>query len=303
MKLCRFNDNQVGLVKDDRIIDITAPARRIEKSNAALRWSDPLIAGLGELSDVLDGDLSHLPWVPVGTAKLLSPVFRPGKLIGAPVNYQAHIEEMHASNVSPGHDIPDIKRAGLFLKATSSLVGPSEGIAQRFIDERTDHEVELAVVIGRTASDIGEDVALDYVAGYALGLDITLRGAADRSFRKSFDSYSVLGPWLTLADELIDPDHLELKLTVNGIVRQATNTADMKLSAAGIIAFASRHYTLYPGDVIFTGTPQGVGPIRPGDNLVAACEDLGEMEVAVRTYQPWQNPQVQPLLGGISRLH
>jgi 2-keto-4-pentenoate hydratase/2-oxohepta-3-ene-1,7-dioic acid hydratase in catechol pathway len=284
MKLCRFNDDRVGLVTGDRIVDITAEARRVETRHAGQQWSDPLIAGLGELLDSLRGDLSHLESVPLTSARLLSPVFRPGKLVGAPVNYQAHIEEMHASNVSPGHDIPDIKRAGLFLKATSSLVGASEGISQRFTDQRTDHEVELAVVIGRICADVSEEAALDYVAGYALGLDITLRGAADRSFRKSFDSYSVLGPWLTLTDELGDPTHLDLKLTVNGSVRQATNTSDMKLSAAGIIAFASRHYTLYPGDVIFTGTPQGVGPIRPGDILVASCEELGEMQVAVREY-------------------
>lgn len=284
MKLCRFNEDRVGLVAGETIVDVTAEARRIEARNAGLRWSDPLIAGLRELIAALPADLSGLATSPLASAELLSPVFRPGKLIGAPVNYQAHIDEMHASNVSPGHDIPDIKRAGLFLKATSSLVGASEGIALRFPDQRTDHEVELAVVIGTMARDVNEEDALGYVAGYALGLDITLRGAADRSFRKSFDSYSVLGPWLTLTDELNDPNRLDLRLAVNGSVRQATNTADMKLNTAGIIALASRHYTLYPGDVIFTGTPQGVGPIRPGDQLVAGCRELGEMRVAVREY-------------------
>jgi 2-keto-4-pentenoate hydratase/2-oxohepta-3-ene-1,7-dioic acid hydratase in catechol pathway len=289
MKLCRFNKDRVGLIDGEQVIDITEVARPIIARNADLRFSDPLIAGLAELRTALSSGVLDFVRVPLNTAELKSPVFRPGKIVGAPVNYQAHIDEMHASNASPGHDIPDIQRAGLFLKASSSLAGPSDAIPIRFPDLRTDHEIELVAIIGRTASDVTPADALDYVAGYALGLDITLRGAADRSFRKSMDGYSVVGPWLTTADEIATPDALQLELSVNGEVRQSTNTADMKLKTAGIISFASQYYTLYPGDIIFTGTPQGVGPIRPGDTLLASCEELGKMTVETVSHTPVQH--------------
>ena len=117
--------------------------------------------------------------------------------------------------------------------------------------------------------------------GYCLGLDITLRGPEDRSFRKSIDTYTVLGPWLTLPHESIDPSIIDLHLSVNGETRQHTNTSDMVMSLRELIEYASEFYTLEPGDVIMTGTPQGVGPIRPGDTLVAKGSHLGEMQVSV----------------------
>jgi 2-keto-4-pentenoate hydratase/2-oxohepta-3-ene-1,7-dioic acid hydratase in catechol pathway len=208
----------------------------------------------------------------------------PGKIIAAPVNYKAHIEEMKKANISPGFNIWDIEKAGLFLKATSSLVGPSEGIAQRFLDRRTDHEVELVFIIGKKASQVSREKALDYVAGYCLGLDVTVRGSEDRSFRKSMDSYTVLGPWLTTADEIPDPQNVQIALRQNGEVRQDTNTSDMLWDVAKLIEFATRFYTLHPGDVFFTGTPSGVSPIRPGDKLVASSPELGSMEVLVRAH-------------------
>jgi 2-keto-4-pentenoate hydratase/2-oxohepta-3-ene-1,7-dioic acid hydratase in catechol pathway len=217
--------------------------------------------------------------------KLLSPVANPGKIIAAPVNYQKHIEEvrddvqLHQNN--PAHTIT-IQSAGLFLKATSSLVGPSEGIALRHLDRRNDHEVELAVVIGKTANKVKAGDALRYVAGYAIGLDITIRGTEDRSFRKSPDSYTVLGPWLVTADEIEDPGKLNLRISVNGEERQNSNTRHMILGVPELIELASSFYTLYPGDIISTGTPEGVSPILPGDTIVATIEKIGSMEVRVR---------------------
>jgi 2-keto-4-pentenoate hydratase/2-oxohepta-3-ene-1,7-dioic acid hydratase in catechol pathway len=225
-----------------------------------------------------------LPKKPLAGVRLLSPVKNPGKIIAAPVNYKAHIEEMKKANISPGFNIWDIEKAGLFLKATSSLVGPSQGIAQRFLDRRTDHEVELVFVIGKTASRVSREKALSHVAGYCLGLDVTVRGSEDRSFRKSMDSYTVLGPWLTTADEIRDPQNVQITLRQNGEVRQDTSTSDMLWDVARLIEFATTFYTLHPGDVFFTGTPQGVSPIRPGDRLVASSPELGSMEVLVRAH-------------------
>jgi 2-keto-4-pentenoate hydratase/2-oxohepta-3-ene-1,7-dioic acid hydratase in catechol pathway len=265
MKLCRFDNDRVGIVRGEEVYDITSQA-----GDALVPKAPP--------------DLSKLPKKPLASVKLLSPVKAPGKIIAAPVNYKAHIEEMKKSNVSPGFNIWDIDKAGLFLKATSSLVGPSQGIAQRFLDRRTDHEVELVAVIGKKASEVRQENALDHVAGYCLGLDVTVRGSEDRSFRKSMDTYTVLGPWLTTADEVPDPQKVQLTLRQNGEVRQDTNTSDMLWDLARLIEFATTFYTLHPGDVLFTGTPSGVSPIRPGDRLVASSPQLGSMEVLVRAH-------------------
>jgi 2-keto-4-pentenoate hydratase/2-oxohepta-3-ene-1,7-dioic acid hydratase in catechol pathway len=174
----------------------------------------------------------------------------------------------------------------MFLKANSSLVGPSEGIAVRFPDRRSDHEVELVMVIGKAGSDIPRSRALDLVACYCLGLDMTVRGREDRSFRKSVDGYAVAGPWMVTADEIANPDALPLTLEVNGEVRQDSNTNMLIYDCRRLIEFASSFYTLYPGDLIFTGTPEGVGPVKPGDTLVCRSSPvLGELKVAVHAHE------------------
>ena len=126
------------------------------------------------------------------------------------------------------------------------------------------------------------DEALSYVAGYSIGLDISIRGSEDRSFRKSPDSYSVLGPWLVTADEIPDPGVLDLQITVNDEQRQHSNTKYMILGVPELIELASAFYTLQPGDLIFTGTPEGVSPIQAGDRIVATIDTIGTMTVATR---------------------
>jgi 2-keto-4-pentenoate hydratase/2-oxohepta-3-ene-1,7-dioic acid hydratase in catechol pathway len=178
-----------------------------------------------------------------------------------------------------------INTIGLFLKAPSSLVGPGEGIGLRKLDRRNDHEVELAFVIGKPGNNISRDQALNHVAGYSIALDITIRGSEDRSFRKSPDSYSVLGPWLVTKDEIPNPGELDLSIAVNGEVRQSSNTRNMILGVAELIEFASSFYTLHPGDIFMTGTPEGVSQIAPGDLIVASVEKVGTMQVKVRAAQ------------------
>jgi 2-keto-4-pentenoate hydratase/2-oxohepta-3-ene-1,7-dioic acid hydratase in catechol pathway len=170
----------------------------------------------------------------------------------------------------------------LFLKASSSLVGPGEGVAVRFPDRRSDHEIELGLVIGRECSDVPEARALDVVAGYAIALDMSVRGTEDRSFRKSIDSYSVLGPWLVTPDEVPDPDNVDFTLKVNGAVKQQSNTRHLIFKTRKLIAWASRWYMLYPGDIVMTGTPEGVGPVGPGDVMDCEMQYIGSMRVAVR---------------------
>ncbi len=215
--------------------------------------------------------------------RLNSPITNPGKIIAAPVNYLRHLQEAHEdAGIHHSNQIAEIERAGLFLKATSSMIGPSEAITIRHPDRRTDHEIELAVVIGKKVDGVEAHRALGYVAGYCIGLDITVRGPEEHSLRKSVDTYTVLGPWLTTADELADPSQLSLKLSVNGEVRQKANTRDLIIDVPGLIAFATRFYSLMPGDVLLTGTPEGVGSIKPGDKIHSEISRIGEMTTSVR---------------------
>src|SRR5579862_2994649 len=250
MRLCRFGDGRLGLVEGTNVRDVTAALEVLPDCRYPLPTYDLLIANLDKVLERVKTLASSAPAIPLAGLKLLSPVANPGKVIAAPVNYQKHLDEVkgdaaiNQGNVA--HTIT-IQKAGLFLKATSSLVGPGEGIALRHLDRRNDHEVELALVIGKKGNNSTRVEALNYVAGYAIGLDITIRGTEDRSFRKSPDSYMVLGPWLVTADEIPDPGNLNLGISVNGELRQNSNTKYMILGAAELIELASSFYTLYPG--------------------------------------------------------
>ena len=204
-------------------------------------------------------------------------------IVGAPINYQKHIEE---SNLDEGivsqRPITHIWDWGMFLKSNSSLVGADEGVALRFLDNRNDHEVELAAIIGKKGTNISAKNALDHVAGYSIGLDMTTRGKELQSFRKSSDSYSVLGPWMVTKDEITDPNNLNLRISVNNVERQKSNTNQLVYNVQQCIEYTTTRYTLFPGDIIMTGTPDGVGPVEPGDTMVAEIEKIGRMEVKVR---------------------
>lgn len=283
MYLCRYGLDRLGVVQGDQVLDVSDIRDAVVNAGSSESWGDRTIANLPRLLDRIREALPSRQPVLLSELRLLSPVRSPSKLVAAPTNYRAHIAEMQGVLAGPAARYPaDIGQAGMFLKANSSMVGPGEGVQLRFLDRRNDHEVELAVVIGKTANKVAAEDALEYVAGYCIGLDITLRGPEDRSFRKSIDTYSVLGPWLVTVDEVPDPDNLQLMLSVNGEIRQNANTHDMVYSVRRLIEFASSFYTLHPGDVIYTGTPEGVSPIRPGDTLVADIERIGRMEVPVR---------------------
>jgi 2,4-didehydro-3-deoxy-L-rhamnonate hydrolase len=283
LRLCRFDQHRIGVIRADQVHDVTDGIAGDLSARYPYPPGDALIANLGRLRKNIERLADSAPAIALTKVRLLSPVANPSKIVGAPVNYQKHLEEGDRDKeIRQGRPRLTIGDAGLFLKASSSLVGPSEGVAVRFPDRRTDHELELAAIIGVRAANISEAKALEHVAGYAIGLDMTVRGPEDRSFRKSVDTYSVLGPWMVTADEIPDPGELAIKLTVNGETRQAANTKAMIYGVARQIAWASTFYTLYPGDVIMTGTPEGVGPVKPGDVMHAQIERVGSMEVGVR---------------------
>src|SRR5579864_9631021 len=257
MRLCRFGDARLGVVEGRTVRDVTAALEVLPAYRYPLPGYDPLIANLDTVTTRIREIGDRSPGLALESLRLLSPVANPGKIIAAPVNYAKHLSEvasdsqLNAGNAS--HTVT-IQKAGLFLKANSSLAGPGEGIALWHLERRNDHEVELALIIGKKANNVSKSEALNYVAGYSIGLDITIRGTEDRSFRKSPDSYMVLGPWLVTRDEIADPSDLDLGIAVNGEVRQNSNTKYMILGPAELIELASSFYTLYPGDIISTGT-------------------------------------------------
>jgi 2-keto-4-pentenoate hydratase/2-oxohepta-3-ene-1,7-dioic acid hydratase in catechol pathway len=286
MKLCRYDDDRLGVVRGELIHDVTQAQTQIRAAAPYAMTGDAVIAALPAWRSRLEEMAAKAPGKPISAVKLLSPVARPSKLVAAPTNYKAHIDEMAArataQNIKPS---PAVGAAGLFLKANSSLVGPSEGVAIRFPERRNEHEVELAIIFGREGSDIPRDKALDYVAGYCIGLDMTARGPEDRSFRKSIDTYSVLGPWMVTADEISDPDNVPINIAVNGEIKQSSNTNQLIYDCRKLIEWGSTFYTFYPGDVLFTGTPEGVSPVKPGDVMRAEIPPIGVMSVAVRAHK------------------
>lgn len=296
MKFCRFNHDRIGVVEGDLIHDVTSLFDR------QLSWptapGDTIIA---QLAAVHAGgiDLAQMPAVPLAGVRLESPVANPNKIVGAPVNYHAHIAEANAdTEINAGRTYTTLEAYGLFLKANSSLIGPQDDISLAFPDRRTDHEVELVVVIGKTARHVSREDVFGYIAGYTVGLDMTVRGPEVPSYRKSPDGYCVLGPWLVTPDEIENPDNLALSLTVNDEVRQDANTDLLILGVARLIEYASAIYTLYPGDIIMTGTPAGVGPVEAGDVIVATVADVGSLRIRIRPAQSVNRPE--PLAEGQS---
>jgi 2,4-diketo-3-deoxy-L-fuconate hydrolase len=285
MKLCRYDDNRIGIVREGKVHYVTGILEVLPPLRYPAPFGDQLIANLDSLRPRMEQLADKASALPIGQVRFLSPVANPSKIIGTPVNYRAHVEEARRDAEIAVYDAGQsrsIEEQGLFLKASSSLVGPSEGVAIKFPDRRTDHEAELGVVIGRKTGLVSEQEALGVVAGYAIALDMVVRGKEDRSYRKSPDSYAVLGPWLVTADELRDPGALDFSLRVNGELRQAANTREMIIGIARQIAWASSVYTLYPGDIIMSGTCQGVGPVQAGDVMSLTFERIGQMTVAVR---------------------
>lgn len=290
MKLCRFNDDRLGIydAETETVADVSAALKVIPAYRYPLPRHDLLIANLAKIRAEAKRLLPRAKRVPVARVKLLAPVANPGKLIIAPLNYRDHVAEAQ-NDQALGHGRfkdPEISRIGMAMKATSSLSGPSDGVKLRrpFTDmeNRNDHEVELVAVIGRRGTHIKRDDALKYVCGYCIGLDMTLRGPQFPGFRKSIDTYGVIGPWLVTADEFGPPDAIDLELHVNDEPRQKSNTKYLIYDIPRLIEYASSFYTLHPGDLIYTGTPGGVGPVKEGDRIIADIQNIGRMIVTVR---------------------
>jgi len=276
MRLARFDTDRLGILVDDGsgLVDLT--------DRLDLRTDDPLIEYLerdASAEEYRDAE----PDVTLDSVRLESPVRRPGKVVAAPANYERHVQE---AIDDADFDIDDwftIEDYGSFLKAPSSIVGPADTVVLPFTDRRVDHEIELAFLMGTDTKDASLQEAWDSIFGYTVLLDITVRGEQDRSSRKSYDTFTVVGPWVVTADAVEDPQSLPLELRVNGELRQQSNTADMIYTCGKFAQYASIGTTLETGDLLTTGTPEGVGSITDGDVIDAEIGGIGSMRVPVET--------------------
>ncbi len=274
MRLVSFGEygSRVGVVcRDGTISDITGliPAGS-DRRHGVMRQ---VIESYGEISSRLVDLESGGGGQRLGSVTLSPPVTDPSKIVAAPVNYLDHMEEMH--------QLSHIDSLGLFLKAPSSLIGHGGIVHLPYNNRRFDQEGELCFVVGRVARNVKVEEADDYIFGYSVLLDITMRGGEDRSTRKSFDTFTPMGPWIVTADEVGSVDDLELRCWVNGELRQDARVSDLIWGVPELLAYASSVMTLYPGDVISTGTPKGVGPICEGDEIVAEVSRVGRLSVTV----------------------
>lgn len=254
---------------------------------------------------------------PLSAVRLLAPIPRPPKLLGLAVNYLEHHRE--TTKVS---ELDDQARRYTtprpFLMPSTAVIGPGETIAWPVTSRQIDHEVELAVVIGRRCKAVSPQQARDCIAGYTIANDMSARSATCAEGRKPRpkddffdwlhgkwpDGFCPLGPWIVTADEVGDPQALDLELTVNGEVRQQANTAQMIFPVYELVSFCSQSMTLEPGDVIATGTPSGVGMatgkwLAGGDVITCRIQNIGELtntlgQPPANFYTPCRNPSNLP---------
>jgi len=284
MKIARFEADgkvSIGLVKGDRIIDIAV-------ANPSLGASIiDLIEGgaeaLASLAEIEKGSETHYALEDV---RLLAPIPKPAKYLAIGMNYAKHVAEANRE----GHEKP--KHQLWFNKQTSCINDPHGDVIKPDVSNMVDYEVELAVVIGRTGQSVPLEKAGDYIFGYMVANDVSVRDwqmhTPTFTMGKSFDTHGPIGPWIVTADEIPDPHALGLRCWVNGDLRQSSNTSEMIANIYEQIAYVSIACTLEPGDIIATGTPEGVGlGMRPqaflnvGDVVRSEVDLIGSIESRV----------------------
>ncbi|MEE4451419.1 fumarylacetoacetate hydrolase family protein [Novosphingobium resinovorum] len=273
MHICRYtlpdrSEPRVGLLGPDGVRDVTAATRDIPAMHWPVPPGDAFIAHLPMLRAKIERLASDATPIPRDAVRLLSPVANPGKIICGVGNWK--------------HMGAPLGMLGFLFKASSAVAGPDEGVQIRWPHRTTLHEPELAIVIGKTCTNVSAAEALDHVAGYTAALDMTMKGEKEfHCFCKSFDTYGILGPALVTADAVADPSILSYRFKVNGEIRGERSFRDLTGSPAELVAFASSAMTLYPGDVILSGAAD-VDEVVPGDVMTLEIDGLGHMNVPVR---------------------
>lgn len=278
MKLCRFTEGgttRLGKVEDDRVIDLSA----LEVPGNSMR----VLLGSWAERKAQAEEISS-PSFPLTDVRLEAPIDDPRKFLAIGMNYQKHADEAAAAG------IPVPTSQLWFNKQVTCINGPFAPVDLPKVSDKLDYEAELAFVVGQRARHVSEADALAIVAGYLVCNDVSVRDWQARSptftLGKSFDTHGPIGPWITTADEIADPHALDMRLYVNGELRQASSTGDMIYSIPQQIAYLSTVMTLEPGDVIATGTPAGVGIasnrfLQVGDVMKVEIDGLGHIENTV----------------------
>lgn len=296
MKLVTFRPapdaaGRLGVVLDDIVVDVPAlgaalgqplPATMLELIDLGTPGLDALRAIIYEQSNTWPMGTAR----PLANVKLLAPIPRPRKnIFGIGLNYAEHVEESSRS-LDTANEMP--KQPVIFSKPPTAVTGPGEPVQHDItMTQQLDWEVELAVIIGARATKVAEADAMAHVWGYSVLIDISARDnrrAGQWIYSKGMDSYAPFGPMIVTADEIEDPHALDLWLTVNGVEKQRSNTRHMYFKIPALIADLSKGITLEPGDIIATGTPEGVGAGRdpqewlwPGDIIEAGVEGIGTL--------------------------
>ena len=285
MKIASFNDFRIGIVEGDRLFDITGvvPAALDTLPQQRLNW---LIAHWAQTLPAVQAARTQVPALALDGVRLLAATPNPPHVFAAPANYRKHIGELGDRGVTKKGR--SAREQGFFLKAPASVVGAGGAIlVPRGSARRFDHESELGVIIGKGGRDIPRAQAMAHVFGYACLIDATMRIEKDafeeeRSMRKSFEGFTPVGPYIVTADEVPDPSKLSNRLWVNGELRQEANTGDMIVDIPELIELISSVLPLVPGDLIATGTPEGVGPFAAGDTVTIEIERVGRLSMPVR---------------------
>lgn len=272
MRFVFFDNFKFGVLVDDRVFDISS-----EISGASLSSPQDIIVHLIANYEKLVPKIVNLSHgsggMPVGSVRLRAPVPGPGKLLCSIKNYREQRE------------IPSLEEPDFFLKSPASIIGPGDTVHLPEISppRAFSHEAELAVVIKRMANKVPASKAMDYVFGYTGFIDVSARGVGNSFYlKKSFDTFGPMGPVLVTADEVPDPHNLRVRLWVNDTLRQDFNTSDMINGVEKLIEVSSSVSTLFPGDVIATGTHhKGLGPIQDGDRITLEIDRIGRITVNV----------------------
>lgn len=302
MKLISFRSAagpvHIGLVRGDHVVDLTAWATSVARLQGLdmltlIDMSDEGLELARAALDINERELrAGLTWLPLDSIELTAPIQRPRKnVMCLGRNYAEHAAESYRAR---GETPPQRDKPAIFTKAPTAVIGPYDDIPfDPKVSEQIDWEGELAIVIGRAGKNIKRERAMSHIFGYMALNDISARdiqyGQGGQFFKgKSLDGTCPTGPWIVTADELIDPDNLELWTKVNGIEKQHANTRSMIIDVAGVIELLSFGLTLEPGDIIATGTPSGVGYARtpreflkPGDTVEVFIEKIGSIRNTV----------------------
>lgn len=285
MRLCIFAKSRIGVISDLSVTDVSALVPEAYRGDPGMAMNF-LIRNWASSGLEISRAISALPKVPLASVQLSAPVCAPGHVFAAPANYQKHIGELGPRAVTK--TTRTAREQGFFLIAPGSITGMAEGITlPDRAGRRFDHESELAVIIGKGGKNIPRSKALSHVFGYSCLVDLTMRiepgtHEEERSMRKSFATFTPIGPWIVTADEIPQPQGLSNRLWVNGQLKQQANTAEMIVAVDELIELVSSVIELSPGDVIASGTPEGVGPVVGGDCVEIEIEKIGRMTLQVR---------------------